>query len=366
MSTSSTPNPAHILGALSQWAGELGFSGLAVSRADLEKDEQLMQRWLDEGLHGEMDYLARNAEMRRNPAALVPETLSVISVRMPYWPQAAPAREILRSPHKAYISRYALGRDYHKTVRGRLRQLARRLQQQIGPFGFRAFADSAPVLEKALARDASLGWIGKNTLLIDKDQGSYFFLGELFTDLALPASQAAAVENACGACQACIRACPTGAILPHGQLDARRCISYLTIELKGAIPENMREAIGNRIFGCDDCQLVCPWNRHAQTAVDRDFAVRHGLDDVDLVTLFGWTEETFLRNTEGMPLRRAGYISWLRNLAVALGNGPPRREAIDALNTRREHPSDIVREHVSWALERLTRQARTEAPSLRT
>lgn len=346
-------DPTQTLRDLQQWASELGFSGLAVSRADLQRDDELMRRWIQEGLHGEMDYLARNATLRREPAALVPNTISVISLRMPYWPKATSARDVLRTPHKAYISRYALGRDYHKTVRGRLRQLAQRLEKRIGPFGFRAFADSAPVLEKALARDASLGWIGKNTLLIDKQQGSYFFLGELFTDLALPPSDAAAVDNACGACQACIRACPTGAILPEGRLDARRCISYLTIELKGRIPLDMRTAIGNRIFGCDDCQLVCPWNRHAQATTDRDFAVRHQLDNPDLISLFAWTEEEFLKRTEGMPLRRAGYISWLRNLAVALGNGPANTEVIKALNARRDHPSEIVREHVSWALNKL-------------
>ncbi len=320
-----------------------------------------MQAWLREGLHGEMDYLARNTDLRKDPSALVPETLSVISVRMPYWPQAHSARTVLRDNTKGYVSRYALGRDYHKTVRGRLRQLAQHLEQRIGPFGYRAFADSAPVLEKALARDASLGWIGKHTLLIDKQQGSYFFLGELFTDLALPPDPNAPVENGCGACQACIRACPTGAILPQGQLDARRCISYLTIELKGSIPVDMREAIGNRIFGCDDCQLVCPWNRHAQISVDADFAVRHGLDNPDLLDLFAWSEEDFLKRTEGMPLRRAGYISWLRNLAVALGNGPSSATVIASLKARLDHPSDIVREHVSWALHRLTHDDRDAA-----
>ena len=353
MTSSCLQDTAQILTDLRHQASQLGFSGLAVSRANLGEDDRLMQSWLSEGLHGEMDYLARNGELRRNPAALVPDTLSVISVRMPYWPQAHNARTVLRDRAKGYVSRYALGRDYHKTVRGRLRQLARYLELRVGPFGYRAFADSAPVLEKALARDASLGWIGKNTLLIDKQQGSYFFLGELFTDLALPPDASAPADNGCGACQACIRACPTGAILPQGQLDARRCISYLTIELKGAIPLDMREAIGNRIFGCDDCQLVCPWNRHAQVSVDEDFAVRHGLDNPDLLTLFAWSEEEFLKHTEGMPLRRAGYINWLRNLAVALGNGPSTPAVIEALQARDDHSSEIVREHVRWALQRL-------------
>jgi epoxyqueuosine reductase len=272
---------------------------------------------------------------------------------MPYWPQASPAKAVLKDPTKGYISRYALGRDYHKTVRGRLRQLSKRLQDQIGPFGYRAFADSAPVLEKALARDASLGWMGKHTLLIDESQGSYFFLGELFTDLVLPASTAPPAENRCGACQACIRACPTDAILPNGQLDARRCISYLTIELKGSIPLEFRRPMGNRIFGCDDCQLVCPWNQKAQTSTDPDFVVRHQLDNSALIDLFGWSETQFLEKTQGMPIRRTGYIGWLRNLAVALGNGPASEQAIEALQARASHPHEIVREHVSWALDQL-------------
>lgn len=354
MSCESTPfSPELSLIKLRQWSNELGFSGLAVSRANLEQDQQLMQRWLQQGLHGEMDYLARNHDLRSDPALLMPKTLSVISVRMPYWPQAQPAKTVLKQPEQAYISRYALGRDYHKTVRSRLRRLARQLQEDIGEYGFRAFADSAPILEKALARDASLGWMGKHTLLIDEQQGSYFFLGELFTDLPLPASDNPPAKNQCGSCQACIRACPTGAISVDGQLDARRCISYLTIELKGSIPLEFRSAIGNRIFGCDDCQLVCPWNRQALPSIDPDFAVRHALDNRSLVDLFSWSEEEFLSKTEGMALRRSGYIGWLRNIAVALGNGPASDEAIAALNQRQDDPSDIVREHVQWALQKL-------------
>ncbi len=338
---------------LRQWSRDLGFSALSVSRAELQQDTVLMQQWLDQGLHGEMDYLARNQALRAQPEKLVPETLSVISVTMPYWPQAASAKAILGQTDKAYISRYALGRDYHKTVRSRLRRLARQLQENIGPFGYRAFADSAPILEKALARDASLGWMGKHTLLIDKNQGSYFFLGELFTDLPLPASSAPPVNNGCGACQACIRACPTGAISAQGQLDARRCISYLTIELKGSIPLSFRKAIGNRIFGCDDCQLVCPWNRQALPTTDPDFAVRHMLDQRPLHELMLWSEEEFLRRTEGMALRRSGYLGWLRNIAVALGNGPASAPAIEALRCRQHHASEVVREHVDWALREL-------------
>ncbi|MGJ8668587.1 MAG: tRNA epoxyqueuosine(34) reductase QueG [Oceanococcus sp.] len=354
----SQPSPPQMLEQLRNWSRDLGFSALSVSRAQLGQDAELTQRWLDRGMHGDMDYLARNQALREDPQQLVPDTLSVISVTMPYWPQAAPAKEVLKQADKAYISRYALGRDYHKTVRSRLRRLARQLQEQIGPFGFRAFADSAPIFEKALARDASLGWMGKHTLLIDKQQGSYFFLGELFTDLALPASEQAPVSNGCGACQACIRACPTGAISLDGELDARRCISYLTIELKSSIPIEMRKPIGNRIFGCDDCQLVCPWNRDAKASKDPDFAVRHALDDQALHELFAWTEAEFLSRTEGMALRRSGYIGWLRNIAVALGNGPATTDALHALQSRQSDDSELVREHVEWALNELTaRQA---------
>ena len=347
------PQAQKILQQLRNWSRDLGFSDLSVSRANLAEDAQLTQRWLERGFHGNMDYLTRNQALRADPAALHPETLSVISVTMPYWPQAAPAKAILKQAQTAYISRYALGRDYHKTVRGRLRRLARQLESEIGPYGYRAFADSAPIFEKALARDASLGWMGKHTLLIDKQQGSYFFLGELFTDLALPASDKAPVQNGCGSCQACIRSCPTNAISPEGVLDARRCISYLTIELKDSIPEELRRPIGNRIFGCDDCQLVCPWNRDTIPSKDPDFAVRHALDNQPLHQLFSWTEQEFLSRTQGMALRRSGYLGWLRNIAVALGNGPATQQAIRALQSRQSHPSELVREHVAWALNQL-------------
>ncbi len=345
---------ADILKQLQDWGRELGFSALAVSRVQLAEDDRLMRRWVAAGRHGQMDYLERNQALRASPAALVPGTLSVISVRLPYWPRATPAKQVLNTTSQAYISRYALGRDYHKLLRKRLTLLARRLQDAVGPFGYRAFADSAPVLEKALARDASLGWIGKHTLLINEQQGSYFFLGELFTDLALPASTEPPARNRCGACQACIRACPTDAILPNGQLDARRCIAYLTIELKEAIPVELRPAIGNRIFGCDDCQLVCPWNRQAKPSAEADFSVRHQLDNRALIELFAWTETEFLSKTQGMAIRRTGYLGWLRNLAVALGNGPATPAAITALTARRSHPSALVREHVEWALTRLS------------
>lgn len=357
MRTAVSLDPDRIVKLLQDWSGELGFSGLAVSRADLATDDALMRRWVAAGLHGEMDYLARNQELRADPAQLVPGTLSVISVRLPYWPEAMPARAVLKDPRRAYVSRYALGRDYHKVVRGKLRTLARRLQERIGPFGHRAFADSAPVLEKALARDASLGWFGKHTLLLDAQQGSYFFLGELFTDLDLPPSRQPPAQNGCGACQACIRACPTGAILPGGQLDARRCISYLTIELKDAIPLSLRPAIGNRIFGCDDCQLVCPYNRDSQPGATADFTVRHGLDQARLLELFGWSEADFLERTQGMAIRRVGYRGWLRNLAVAIGNGPADEAAMQALQLRRDDADELLREHIDWALAQLQARA---------
>lgn len=346
-------DPERIVTTLQAWSQELGFSGLAVSRCEIAEDDRRMREWVAAGLHGSMDYLARNQALRAEPARLVPDTLSVIAVRLPYWPEAAPAREVLGDARKAYVSRYALGRDYHKTLRGRLRRLARRLAQEIGEFGYRAFADSAPVLEKPLARDASLGWMGKHSLLIDGARGSYFFLGELYTDLPLPASTAPPVADACGSCQACVNACPTGAILPGRRIDARRCISYLTIEHRGSIPEEWRPAIGNRIFGCDDCQLVCPWNREAAVTRDVDFAVRHGLDQPALTELLGWSEAEFLDKTRGMALRRAGYNGFLRNVAVAIGNGPTTPTARTALSARQDHPDPIVREHVAWALDRL-------------
>lgn len=355
MSTPSatTVNPSEVMALLAGWGRDLGFSGLAVSRVQIADDDRRMREWVAAGLHGQMDYLARNQDLRADPAQLLPGTLSVICVRLPYWPRAIAARDVLQDRSAAYISRYALGRDYHKSLRGRLRELARRLESRIGPFGYRAFADSAPAMEKPLARDASLGWMGKHSLLIDGASGSYFFLGELYTDLALPPSATNPIPDACGACQACINACPTGAILPGRKIDARRCISYLTIEHRGSIPVALRPAIGNRIFGCDDCQLVCPWNRDAQTTADPDFAVRHQLDGSDLLALFSWSETEFLAKTQGMALRRAGYVGFLRNLAVAIGNGPATPQAIAALTQRAADSDPVVSEHVQWALQQL-------------
>jgi epoxyqueuosine reductase len=288
---------------------------------------------------------------RSRPQELQPGTLRVISARLDYLPgQVADSEAVMRNPQLGFISRYALGRDYHKVLRNRLQKLAGRIESQVGPFQYRAFTDSAPVLEKALAEKAGLGWIGKHTNLIDKQTGSWFFLGELYTDLPLPVDTAA--ENHCGTCHACLDICPTQAIVAPYQLDAHRCISYLTIELRGPIPVELRPLIGNRIYGCDDCQIVCPWNRFAQPTTEPDFAPRHGLDAAELISLFSWTEEEFLKNTEGSAIRRIGYECWLRNIAVALGNTPSSEPVIKALEKRLNHDSELVRGHVQWAITR--------------
>jgi epoxyqueuosine reductase len=308
-----------------------------------------------------MHYMARHGVRRARPGDIKPGTVRVISVRLDYWPaEAAPAEAVLADPASAYVSRYALGRDYHKIMRNALQTLADRIEARIGPFGYRVFVDSGPVLEKPpLARDAGLGWVGKHTNLIAREAGSWFFLGEIFTDLPLPAD--GATGSHCGSCEACLPACPTGAITAPWQLDARRCISYLTIELQGSIPEEMRAAIGNRVFGCDDCQLVCPWNRFAQPSRERDFVPRHGLDDTALVDLFSWNEEEFATRAAGSPLYRLGHARWLRNIAVALGNGPPTDAALEALAARLQHPGELVREHARWAWEQL-QERRKNAP----
>lgn len=327
---------------------ELGFAKLGVAATNLEADEARLERWLALGRHGSMSYMQRHGRKRSRPAELVPGTVRVIAARMSYWPaRARPAYEALADPTTGYVARYALGRDYHKVMRRRLKRLADAIEARIGPFGYRVFVDSAPVLEKALAREAGLGWIGKHTNVLDRD-GSWFLLGELYTDLPLPAD--APVTEHCGTCRACIDVCPTNAIVAPYELDARRCISYLTIEQRGSIPEELRPAIGNRIFGCDDCQLFCPWNKFAQPTAVGDFAARHGLDGAGLVELFEWSEEEWQRRTEGSALRRAGYEGWLRNVAVALGNAPADERAIAALETRASHASAVVREHVQWAL----------------
>jgi epoxyqueuosine reductase len=332
-------------------ARELGFDQVGVADLDLAADEANLERWLAERRHGGMDYMARHGRRRSRPAELVPGTLRVISVRMrSSAPDAAPAAVVLGDGTRAYVARYALGRDYHKLMRGRLAELATRLAAEFGPFGHRAFVDSAPVMEKPLARNAGLGWIGKHTNLINERAGSLFMLGELYTDLPLPSD--APARDRCGTCTACLPACPTGAITAPYQLDARRCISYLTIEHHGPIPEELRPAIGNRVFGCDDCQLVCPWNKFAAVAAEPDFRVRHRLDSPDLVDLFAWSEAEYLEKTEGSALRRLGYRRWLRNLAVALGNAPRSPAAAAALAARAGDADTAVREHVAWALAR--------------
>lgn len=344
------PDPADLAARIKRWGRELGFQQTGISDIALPEDEKRLLDWLAQQRHGDMDYMQRHGTRRSRPSELVPGTLRVISVRMEYWPpQRRPATGLLKEKDRAYIARYALGRDYHKLLRPRLQQLADRIEDAIGPFGYRAFTDSGPVLEKALARDAGLGWIGKHTLLINREAGSWFNLGELYTDLPLPIDTPATEH--CGSCHACMDVCPTQAIVAPYQLDARRCIAYLTIEYKGSIPVELRNAIGNRVFGCDDCQLFCPWNKFAGVTAEPDFAPRHGLDDAMLVDLFCWTEEEFLQRTEGSALRRISYESWLRNLAVGLGNATTSPEIIATLEARAEYPSALVREHVEWALE---------------
>ena len=336
------------------WGIDCGFQHVGISDVELGEDETHLLNWLAAGRHGEMAYMARHDAKRSRPPELRPGTLRVISVRMDYDPpDARDAWHVLDDPALGFVSRYALGRDYHKLMRARLQKLADRIAAHIGPFGYRAFTDSAPVMEKALARNAGLGWIGKHTNLLSRDAGSWFFLGELYTDLPLPIDRAATEH--CGTCVRCIDVCPTGAIVAPYELDARRCISYLTIELRGSIPLELRPLIGNRIYGCDDCQLVCPWNKFAHKSVEPDFSVRHGLDGAALIDLFAWSEAEFLARTEGSAIRRIGYDCWLRNIAVALGNAPRSEAIVAALTRRRGEGSALVREHVEWALDRQLR-----------
>ncbi|MEW5823049.1 MAG: tRNA epoxyqueuosine(34) reductase QueG [Pseudomonadota bacterium] len=344
-------DPVALVGRLREWGRALGFQSIGIAGVELPDAERGLQAWLAAGYHGQMDYMARHGTLRSRPAALVPGTLSIISARMDYLPpEAATPARVLSDPTRGYVSRYALGRDYHKLLRRRLQQLADRLAAEIGPFGHRVFVDSAPVLETALAEQAGLGWKGKHSLLIHREAGSWFFLGELFTDLPLPPDTPARVH--CGRCTACIDICPTRAIVADGVVDARRCISYLTIELDGPIPEEFRRPMGNRIYGCDDCQLICPWNRFARQTGEADFRARHGLDDPSLLALFAWSEAQFLRLTEGSALRRIGYMRWLRNLSVALGNAPYEPAIVAALHERRAQasPGHWLYEHISWAM----------------
>lgn len=336
---------------IKNWGCELGFQRVGIADTDLSTAEARLRTWLERGWHGEMAYMARHGTKRSRPAELEPGTLRVISARMDYLPELQASMEThLQDPVGAFVSRYALGRDYHKLLRKRLVKLAGRITSEIGGFGWRVFVDSAPVLEKPLAEKAGLGWIGKHTNLIDRNAGSWFFLGEIYTDLPLPPDTPA--EAHCGRCSACIDICPTRAIIAPYQLDARRCISYLTIELKGPIPEQLRPLIGNHVYGCDDCQMVCPWNRFAGLTGETDFLPRHGLDSATLIDLFAWSEPEFQRRTAGSAIRRIGHGVWLRNIATALGNAPFDSSIGAALETRADHPDELVREHVLWALQR--------------
>lgn len=352
------PDLSALAQAIPVWGHALGLADVRIATADISHMETQLQSWLDAGMHGQMDYMATHGIKRARPAELVPGTVRVITARIDYLPRNRPpdwrenehARQA--EPGQAVISLYARGRDYHKVMRNRLQQLASRIAEEAGPFGYRVFTDSAPVMEVALADQAGLGWRGKHTLLLNRTAGSMFFLGEIYTDLPLPVDPA--VSAHCGGCQACIDVCPTQAIVGPYRLDARRCISYLTIELKDSIPVELRPLIGNRVYGCDDCQLICPWNKFARQAVIADFDVRNGLDQASLTDLFAWSEEEFNQRLEGSPIRRIGHERWLRNIAVGLGNaaraGQPRPDMVDALNARASHPSALVREHVAWAL----------------
>lgn len=336
---------------IKHWGRELGFQRVGITDTDLAAAEQQLQDWLRRGYHGGMSYMQRHGSKRSRPAELLPGTISVISVRMDYLPEDQnEIQQALVNPLQAFVSRYALGRDYHKLMRRRLQLLADRIQDETGPFGYRAFVDSAPVMEKALAEKAGLGWIGKHSNVIARRHGSWFFLGEIYTDLPLPRDQPA--SNHCGSCRACLDICPTRAIVAPYQVDARLCVSYLTIELQGAIPLSLRPLLGNRIYGCDDCQLVCPWNRFAHLTAEKDFSPRRNLDSSQLLEVFTWTEQQFLDFTAGSAIRRIGHQRWLRNIAVALGNAPASTAIRTALLDRAGDVSELVREHIAWALAR--------------
>jgi len=350
---SALPYDAAKLAAdIKSWGLELGFQQVGISDIDLSDAESALVRWIEAGFHGNMQFMEKHGTKRSRPAELIPGTVSVISARMDYLPESqASMLNNLGDARSAYIARYALGRDYHKVLRNKLQKLAERIAECIGPSGYRAFTDSGPVLEKPIAAKAGLGWIGKHTNLINRGSGSWFFLGEIYSDLVLPTDSRTGEH--CGSCNACLDVCPTRAFVGPYQLDARRCISYLTIEHHGSIPTEFRERIGNRIFGCDDCQLVCPWNRFAKLATEIQFWPRNGLNDASLLSLFEWDESTFMQKTEGSAIRRLGYDRWLRNLAIGLGNSPTSQVAINALSNRFETSDFVLREHISWALNKL-------------
>ena len=344
------PAATELVGKIRTWGIELGFQQVGITDIDLSEDERRLDLWLGQQHHGEMEYMARHGTKRSRPEELVPQTVSVICVRMNYMSDSgAEPWGVLNDPELAYVSRYALARDYHKLMRSRLKKLGQKISAEVDSFGFRVFTDSAPVLERALARKAGLGWFGKHTNLINREEGSWFFLGEIYTDFSLPIDQPFD-QNHCGRCVACIDACPTQAIVAPYQVDARRCISYLTIELRGAIPTQYRSLIGNRIFGCDDCQLVCPWNRFAKLSSEADFSPRHRLDSSSLLELFSWSEADFNARTEGSAIRRISFEQWQRNLAVALGNAPTSKEVVGALTTSLADATPLVAEHIHWAL----------------
>ncbi len=361
----SEPSPNHpalveLAEEIKLWGREQGFQHIGITDVELGKHKAHLQDWLDKGYHGEMQWMTTHQDKRNYPTELVPNTIRVISARMDYLPENPQHIQILKQKSKAYISRYALGRDYHKLIRKRLGLIARKIEQRYQTLAAqyqwttnevsqRPFVDSAPVLEKAFAEKSGLGWIGKNTLVINKNAGSWFFLGEILTNIPLPINLEIA-ENKCGDCSACLKVCPTDAFVAPYTLDATRCISYLTIELKTSIPEAFREPIGNRIFGCDDCQAICPWNKYARHSQEKDFSPRHTLDRSNLLELFAWSEETYLKNTEGSAIRRIGYERWLRNLAIGLGNAPKSDEILQALKQRLDFPSEMVQEHISWAI----------------
>lgn len=350
--TGREPLEPHILTEkIRAWGLDLGFQQIGITGTALAEDERRLELWLEQRYHGEMDYMEKHGTKRSRPAELMPQTVSVISARMNYMSQhCADPNEVLEDPAAAYISRYALGRDYHKLMRARLKKLGQKISAEIGDFGYRVFTDSAPVLERALARKAGLGWFGKHANLISRDDGSWFFLGEIYTDLSLP-HDAPFEDEHCGRCVACIDVCPTQAIVAPYKVDARRCISYLTIEYRGVIPQEFRALIGNRIFGCDDCQLVCPWNRFAKMSAEKDFSPRFKLDSSTLIELFAWSQAEFLERTEGSAIRRISYEQWLRNLAISLGNAPPSAKVREALESRLSTATALVAEHIHWAME---------------